>query len=213
MSRSALQGALLDTIQHGSLTYRYKGLACLKNPFDLALYQMLIGEARPATILEIGSFHGGSAVWLADQMRLNGRAPRVHSVDLAPPDVVAEGVTFHQGDARRLGGTLTPELLAMLPRPWLVIEDAGHEAAATLAAMTFFRDWLDQDEYLVVEDGIVRELGIGDQFGGGPVVAIERFLRDYPGEFAIDRRYCDWYGANVTWNVDGYLRRVTPRRG
>ena len=28
------------------------------------------------------------------------------------------------------------------------------------------------------------------------------------GRYEIDRTFCDYYGRNVTWNVDGYLRRI-----
>ena len=62
-------------------------------------------------------------------------------------------------------------------------------------------------EYFVVEDGSAADLGLAHKVNGGPLAAIHDFLgRGAP--FEIDRAYCDFYGRNVTWNVDGYLRRV-----
>jgi tRNA (mo5U34)-methyltransferase len=207
----ALQRPLLDGIQRGTLAYRYKGVPCLKNPFDLALYQMLIGEVQPRTIVEIGSHRGGSALWFADAMRALSLPANVHSVDIEPVAMTEPGLVFHRGDANDLAAALPPELLRTLPRPWLVIEDASHQADTSLAVLTFFRTWLEPGEYLIVEDGIVRELGIAGAYGGGPNAAIERFMAAHPGDFEIDTRYCDWFGDNVTYNPDGYLRRLAPR--
>jgi tRNA (mo5U34)-methyltransferase len=206
---SDLQKPLLDQIQSGTMSYTYKGIPCLKSPFDLALYQLLVGEAMPRTILEIGSHLGGSALWFADLMRTNSLPPNVHSVDIKAVDAVLDGVTFYLGDANRLQDTLDPALLATLPHPWLVIEDAGHQAESTYAVLEFFSRWLQVGEYIVVEDGIVQQLGIAAEYNGGPVAGAANFLEAHPGQFEIDRRFCDWYGRNVTYNVSGFLRKLS----
>ena len=36
----------------------------------------------------------------------------------------------------------------------------------------------------------------------------ELFDEKVSGRYEIDRSLCDYFGHNVTWNVDGYLRRV-----
>lgn len=96
-------------------------MACLKNPFDLALYTRLIAELKPRTILEIGSKEGGSALWFADTMRRFDIAGQVVSIDLHRVTAVADPmVTFLEGDARRLEKVLPPAYLETLPRPFLV---------------------------------------------------------------------------------------------
>jgi cephalosporin hydroxylase len=45
-------------------------------------------------------------------------------------------------------------------------------------------------------------------YDGGPLKAIEAFLNQGAGRYEVDRSLCDYFGKNVTWNVDGYLRRV-----
>ena len=72
----------LSSIQKGTLGYTYKGVPCLKNPFDLCLYLKLVYEAQPRTVIEIGSAAGGSALWFADTLRNYGIAGQVVSVDL-----------------------------------------------------------------------------------------------------------------------------------
>ena len=57
---------LLMKIQRGALAYTYRGVSMLKNPFDLAIYSLLLQRARPRTLVEVGSHVGGSTVWFAD---------------------------------------------------------------------------------------------------------------------------------------------------
>jgi cephalosporin hydroxylase len=60
---------------------------------------------------------------------------------------------------------------------------------------------------LIVEDGIVSELGVAHSFNGGPLRAIREFLKS-TSDFVVDRHWCDFYGRNATWNVNGYLKRI-----
>jgi len=191
-------------IQQGTMDYRRGGVPLLKNPFDLALYPMLLERTRPRTLIEIGSFSGGSALWFADL------APemRVISVDLNPPQIEHPRVTFLRGDARELDKTLTIDMLQSIERPLMVAEDSNHLASTTAAVLDFFDEWLRVDEYVVVEDGILSAMRAADSYEGGPLRAIHEFLARTNGRYEIDRTLCDYFGPNMTWNVDGWLRRI-----
>jgi cephalosporin hydroxylase len=199
---------LLMKIQQGTLAYRYRGLPLLKNPFDLALYPLLLDRAKPRTLIEIGSYAGGSAVWFADQAALLGLAMNVFSIDLAVPAAAHPSVTFLEGDAQDLGAVLTPAFMEGIERPLLVVEDSSHLAGNTAAVLDFFDRWLRPGEYIVIEDGILSDMRVADHYQGGPLSAIRKFLEKTSGRYEIDRTLCDYFGRNVTWNVDGYLRRV-----
>ncbi|MEA3004119.1 MAG: hypothetical protein QOH81_2907 [Sphingomonadales bacterium] len=206
---SAIPYPLLMSIQQGTMAHRYRGVPTLKNPFDLALYARLLADLRPSTIIEIGSHAGGSALWFADTAAAIGLDTHVHSLDLA--EVAGAGdprVTFHRGDAHRLEESFGETFLASLPRPWLVVEDADHRFETTLSVLGFFDPHLAAGDYLVVEDGILTDMGVAPDYEGGPLRAIHAFLAAAPGRYEIDRNYCDHFGRNVTWNVDGWLRRV-----
>jgi cephalosporin hydroxylase len=204
---SILARPLLDSIQRGTLNYTYKGIRTLKNPFDWALYPMLLWETRPQTIFEIGSNRGGSALWLADTMRSFDAPTHIHSIDLrASSEVKDPQITFHQGDANELDSVFTADFMREVARPLLVIEDASHFPETTSAVLNFFHHWLRSGDYIIVEDGIVNELGLADQYRGGPRLAIATFMAEHP-EYEIDARYCDWFGRNVTYAVNGFLRR------
>jgi cephalosporin hydroxylase len=207
----SLPRAALRTIQRGTMKYTYKGVPTLKSPFDLALYQLLLWEEKPRTIIEIGSKAGGSALWFADILRNFGLEFAIHSIDLQPPDRAIPGVTFHRGDGRNLSDTLSPEMLQALARPLMVIEDADHKPITTLAVLRFFDRWLHAGEYIVIEDGSLDDIydpTEAARFEGGPRAAIAEFLRERGSDYEIDTRYCDHFGRNVTWNVNGYLRRL-----
>jgi cephalosporin hydroxylase len=208
----ALPQRALEQIQRGILNYTYKGVPTYKSPFDLALYQLLLWEQKPRSLIEIGAKWGGSALWFADTLRSYGVDYEIHSVDIQTcdrPDI--PGVKFHKGDGRALSNTLPPSLLSALPRPIMIIEDADHRPKTTLAVLEFFDRWLSPGEYVIIEDGIVDDLFDKERMAeleGGPRPAIEEFLRAHGANYEIDARFCDYFGPNMTWNVNGYLRRV-----
>jgi cephalosporin hydroxylase len=194
------------------MSYSYKGVPTYKNPFDIALYQLLLWEQKPRTLIEIGSKWGGSALWFSDILRTYGVDYAIHSVDTSPPQGREfPGVFFHRGDGRRLGETLSTDLLERMHRPLMVIDDADHRPATTLKVLRFFDRWLLPGEYIVIEDSIVDDMydqEFIDKLEGGPRPAIADFLAERGGDYEIDTRLCDFFGPNVTWNVNGYLRRT-----
>jgi len=208
--RSDIPFDLHYSIQRGLIEYTYRGIPMLKHPVEIAHYMRLIWECKPRTIIEIGSHAGGSAVWLSDIMQTYGIDGQVISCDIRPPSppVSKTNVKFLYGDVAALDQSLQLEQLAELKRPWLVIEDASHRYADTLAALRFFGPKLHSGEYLIVEDGNVLEMGDDAQFEGGPARAIAEFLDECSGTFRIDERTCDWYGRNVSGNPNGYLIRT-----
>ncbi len=174
----------------------YKGLLNVKSPIDIALYSMLIWELKPATIIEFGSFQGGSGLWLADQLQAQLGAGAVHSFDINPEAVSERArhplLTFHQADLRE-PGTLAAELFQKLPHPWLVIDDAHVNVLGVL-------DWVSQftapGDYYVIED-VVGMLPASEL---GQLLASRQFL--------VDTFYCDNYGYNLTISPNGWLRRM-----
>ena len=206
--RSAIPLRLLRSVQVATFAYSYRGVACFKNPFDLALYTLLIGRVRPATLVEIGSAAGGSALWFADQCRAHGLETTVISVDIRVPRRVDDpAVQFIEGDVHALEQSRLPELLARCDRPLLVIEDGPHTFEGCTAALQFFHRYMQSGEYLIIEDGILRDLGYRE-LRSGPTRAIKAFLKHHADDYVVDREMCDFFGRNVTWNPNGYLRRT-----
>jgi cephalosporin hydroxylase len=152
---------LLMKIQEGTLAYTYRGVPMLKNPFDLALYPLLLDSLRPRTLIEIGANAGGSAMWFADQARLRGLDMRVVSVDLTPPEIDYPNVAFLPGDARALDLPVNS-----FARPLLVVEDSDQLYATVRAVLAYFDRWFAPGDWIVIEDGIVGDVRIAEQFDG-----------------------------------------------
>jgi cephalosporin hydroxylase len=210
--RCGLSGAQLSAIQSGVLQTRYRERRMLKSPFDLVLYTQLVQRLRPLSVIELGSGDGGSALWFADVLANHGIDAHVYSIDLDPPEGVDHAaVTFMAGDVRDLGKTLDGDWWDALPHPLLVIEDSAHDFESTLAALEFFHPRLLPGDYICVEDGVVRFLPDERyrRFEDGPTRAIAALLERHPEKYEIDRSLCDYFGRNVTYNPNGYLRRVT----
>ena len=89
----------------------------------------------------------------------------------------------------------------------MVIEDASHVYEDSLRALRKFSPLVSRGSYYIVEDGIINELGREEGFHGGPLRAIREFLFEN-NNFVVDRTYCDMFGTNATFNVNGYLKRI-----
>lgn len=210
---SALPHSALHSIQDASHKYSWKGIPMIKNPFDYALYPLLLWQLKPKTIIEIGSWQGGSAVWLADMLTTYCIKGHVYSIDIKRVTSISHpDVTFLQGDQTALGNVLSPEFIYSLPRPLLVIEDGAHYYHTTLAVLEFFDRYLQAEEYIVIEDGMIDDLGVAITFQGGPNKALREFLAKRGNQYNIDTNLCDFFGYNMTWNTNGYLKKVVDPR-
>lgn len=210
---TAVPAELLGTIQAGVLRSVYRGVPFLKSPFDIGIYLQLLTRVAPKSVIEIGTKHGGSALWFADMLSAAGvPTPRVVSVDIKPiAQFTDPRILFMEGDASDLSPVLTPSLLHSLPRPWLVVEDSSHFYAHSLAALRFFHAHLQPGDCIAVEDGVVAHLAqpVYRQYENGPNRAVHDFLRETGNAYRIDAGLCDFYGPNATYNPNGYLLRVS----
>lgn len=194
----------LTGIDEGHHRINYRGVKCVKCPFDYVLYQMIINELKPDLIIEIGTNFGGSALYLADLLELTGKG-MVHTIDIN--DNSPEIVKNHPRIELFFSGWENYDL--ELTRGFgkiLVIEDSSHEYQNTLDAILKFSQVVTIGSYLIVEDGIIEDLGLSNKFKGGPVKAIEKFL-EVNFQFEIDYSLINFFGPSATFNNLGYLKK------
>jgi cephalosporin hydroxylase len=209
--QTSIPKEFLGVLQRRLHNFYYKGVALQKNPFDLAIYNRLIPELRPRTIVEIGSKAGGSALWFADQCRIFELNTNIISVDLIPVTTVKDPrIRFIQGDAEHLAETLHIDWSRALVSPLLVIDDASHYTKTSMAIASFFHPFLNPGDYLVIEDGIISDLypEVCPNYSSGPHQTIRYLLETFPEKYSIDRALCDLFGYNVTWCTNGFLKVV-----
>ncbi len=182
----------MQTIVNGHHSVTYRGIKAIRCPFDYVMYQMILSEVRPDLVIEIGTNTGGGALYLADLMETMGHGV-VHTID-----IVAQ----------------SDKMLSRHPRIRLFTE--GFEKYNLKEASPFKKILVIDDgsplvsigSYFIVEDGIVSEQGRDAGFHGGPLRAIREFLEENP-QYQVDRGYCDMFGKNATFNINGYLKRIS----
>lgn len=207
---SAVPRRLLDSIQSGVMRNSYRGIRFLKSPFDICLYLQLISRLKPLTVIEIGTRFGGSALWFADMLMTHGLAGRVVTVDINPEvSFVDHRIIVKEGDARSLDKVFADSLIDSLAHPWLVVEDSAHRFETTLAVLEYFDQKLVAGDYIVVEDGVVSHLSGAHyrRYQDGPSIAVKQFLAVHGDRYSIDTELCDYFGYNVTYNPNGWLKR------
>ena len=193
------------SIYNGHFNVTYRGVEAIRCPFDYVIYQMIICKLEPDLVIEIGTNVGGGALYLADLMDNIGHG-LIHAVDITNRS--KEIVRKHSRIRLFAEGWEAYDILNVRGfGKVLIIEDSLHTYENTLRVMRKFAPLVTLGSYLIVEDGIVDELGMGREFHGGPLKAIREFLKTNL-DFEIDRYWCDFFGGNATFNVNGYLRKI-----
>jgi cephalosporin hydroxylase len=195
----------IDTIYKGHHQVTYRGLKAIRCPFDYLIYQMIISDLKPDLVIEIGTNLGGGALYIADLMETIGNGI-IHTIDIT--NNFSPILKTHPRIKIFIDGWENYNITEALGyQKILVIEDASHMYQDTLDAINKFAPLVTKDSYLIVEDGIINKLGLEKQYEGGPLKAIREFTSTNKN-FVIDRKWCDMFGTNATFNVNGYLKRI-----
>lgn len=173
---------------------------------------LLIHDLRPGTIIEIGFFHGGAAIFHADICANYGLESEIVTIDfrtLGANEATGRDprVDFIDADARALEDSPLEARLAGMAHPWLVIKDSAHTRDVTYAVMEYFGARMQQGDPLLIEDGVIEDQGGAWRYGGGPNLAVHDYFNAHPDHFELDGKYNDFFGVNASFNPNGYLRR------
>jgi cephalosporin hydroxylase len=190
--------------QADTLNITWFGHLLLKCPLDLWMYQELLVRTRPDVVVETGTFHGGSALYLASILDLLGGG-EVITIDVT----TRPGLPAHPRIEYVTGSSTDDAIVQhvrarVAGRRAMVILDSDHTAAHVYAELLAYSALVQRDDYLIVEDTNVNGHPAWPGFGPGPMEAVERFLPDHP-EFAADER-CQRF--LMTLCPGGYLKRV-----
>lgn len=197
----------LQKIVDGHHKVTYRGIKMIKNPFDYLLYQMIINEVKPDLIVEIGTNHGGASLYMADMLDLIGKG-EIHTIDITeyPMDSL---ILENKRIKRFLGGYQSYDLKNTEGfESVLVIDDGSHTYEHTYEILHKFKNVVTVNSYFIIEDGALIHIGLGKDYGGGPVRSIEQFMGEN-NQYIIDRKWCDFFGTNTTFNTNGFLKRIS----
>ena len=201
----------------------YAGVSLCKFPEDLRVYEHLLWQLAPDTVIELGTHAGGSALWFRDRMRALqhygriDRAPHVVTVDIdqklarenlaaADPAHAAE-ITLLEADVcdpelpDRVAGLLREDARCF------VVEDSAHVYATTRAALEGFARFVPPGGFFVDEDGCVdvRGMRADRKWPHGVLPALREWLGTPGGGSFTVRRDLELYG--ISCHPQGYLQR------
>ncbi len=185
----------------------YHGIQILKCPLDLWVYQEILTETPVDLIIETGTHHGGSALYLAHICDRLDRG-RIISVDINDnPDRPVHPRIEYRIDSSTSAETFQAvQEVQEAASGWqrtMFIFDSDHSREHVLREMLLYADLVTPGSYMIVEDGNINGHPVYVDFGPGPQEAIEEFLPQR-NDFTIDKSREKFL---ITMNPNGYLRR------
>ena len=214
----------LWTVLQAEKLNHWKGIPFFKSPFEMTMYQQLLFEVNPRTIIELGTFAGGGANFLADQAYIiTGYDVPVLTCDIDSSNLHPLAAANSNVKPFICDVTAYPtctkfldELSARsLARPWLVSEDA-HFALDT--QLEFWHSKLRPGDYIIIEDTspdqnewVAKRTGRSDQVVGeirDKLRIVRDFASKYSGQYRVDSLFQDMYGYNGMKEWNSVLKRV-----
>ena len=178
--------------------FKWQGLVLMKDPLTLSIYQQLIQDLKPKTIIEFGSLEGGSAQWMSDINRAvkNDCIIYTYDIDTVPIKCYNTDIVVTQLDVNDIQQYVNDNLIALkhLPRPILVIEDCHANVFELCKEVDRF---LESGDYLIIEDTLDEN----------KYQDLHTFMQSN-NNYLVDRYYCDFWGLNNSWNVNSFLKKV-----
>lgn len=215
-------------IYPGKYSARYRSSSILKGPIDQMVLREMLQVLTPKSIIELGTFTGGSALFIDDVMNKTGVDYIIYSLDenstlrdSIVTDSVTDKVKFIEGSTNNIDTVFPTSMLARLPRPLLVIEDSHVNFPGVLAH--FHRHLLEGD-YILVEDTcplIPNKVWVGEEdfaykeisrnyelYGTWKLELVREFFSTHKDLYSVDCYFTDLYGLNCTTNWNSYFRRM-----
>ena len=198
----AFYNTYIQQIKHTKWNnHKWKGLTLMKDPMTLSVYMMIIQELKPKTILEFGTYDGGSALWMEDTIKSLLLECDIHTFDINQERVnIPEhsNIKSHMLDNNKINEFINERrlLFEKMKSPILMIEDSHVNSAAVIRSLDPF---LKSGDYLIIEDTL-------DQRKYNETILSENGIRNM--NYEVDTFYCDFWGVNNSWNVNSIFKKL-----
>ena len=162
---------------------------------------MMLQEIKPKTILEFGTYDGGSALWMEDILNSLSFECQIYTFDINEDKVKLpqeSKIKFHKLDNHKINEfiELNKKLFDDLESPILVIEDSHENACGIIKAIDPF---LVSGDYLIIEDTL-------DQKKYQDTIISSNGIDK--GKYLVDTHFCDLWGINNSWNINSIFRKT-----
>jgi len=180
------------------------GVPIYKCPMDMIIYQEIIHETKPDLIIECGTKKGGSALFMASICELLNHG-QVISIDiLKGPDLPQhERITYLYGSSVSEEIIEEVKKIAHDKKRVMVILDSDHRMEHVIEELKVYNTFVTVGNYMIVEDTNMNGNPVAQEFGPGPMEAIDTFMKTNKN-FVVDEKK---EKLLLTFNPKGYLLR------
>lgn len=180
------------------------GYEVLKCPLDLFIYQEIIHETKPDTIIETGTGNGGTTHFLASICDFIDRG-MIISIDTENTNHKSY-LPSHKRIKYFTGSSISEDTIHqiedLINGRVMTILDSNHHKNHVLQELNIYNKFVTTENYMIIED---TNLGHPNPIDfEGPMEAIEEFLKTNQ-DFIIDESKHKFY---LTFNPNGYLKRI-----
>jgi cephalosporin hydroxylase len=136
----------------------WRGVHVMKPPTDMWVYQELINEIKPDLIIETGTCHGGSALFMRDVLNLVSPDSRIISIDITHDGLRDKarvpGIEFYKGSSvdNETLIHVKAHIAAYEVKSVMVILDSDHEEPHVSRELELYAPLVTKGSILIVED-------------------------------------------------------------
>lgn len=201
-----------------SYHFSWMGRPIIQLPQDMIVMQEIIWQVKPDLVIECGIAHGGSIIYYASLLELQGHGEVVGiDLDIRPHNRAA--IESHPMSKRiRMieGSSIDPSVAEQVHalaqgKRVIVVLDSNHTHDHVLEELRLYAPLVSVDSYCAVMDTIVEDMPAGSfpdrpwDKGNNPKTAVWAYLKENTA-FEIDRHLDNKLLISVA--PEGYLRRV-----
>lgn len=189
--------------------FKWLGVNCWQNSFDMWIKQEIIYEVSPDFIIETGTSYGGTALFYAMLLEQIGKG-HIISIDVDPKLEDAKRYQVFNNRCTVLKGDSTSEEVFLevakrvKDRKVIVILDSDHSKEHVLKELELYAPLVSISSYIIVEDTNLNGHPIEPNFGPGPYEAVQEFLK-HNNNFVVDK---EREKLPITFCPSGYLKRI-----
>ena len=200
--------------------FTWMGIPIIKFPSDMIIQQELMWKLKPDIIIETGIAHGGSILFSASIMEINGVNGEVVAIDtdirehnkkLIVNHPMYKRITMYEGSS--VDQNIVTKVLKHVENKKciMVILDSLHSHEHVLEELKIYAPLVTPGSYVILPDTFIEFFPKGYyshnrpwDVGNNPYTAMKAFLTENKN-FLIDKELNN--KAMISETVDGYLRR------
>jgi len=186
------------------------GVQTSQNPIDVWVTQEILWDQKPDFMVEAGTKNGGSALIWAMVLREINPDARVITIDIEDQITTARDLPAWQDRIDFLHGSSTdPAIVAEVQKrvqgkKVTVLLDSDHSKEHVLNEMRAYAPFVNVGNYLIVQDTNLNGNPVYENYGPGPMEALEEFMSSND-DFESDQRQ---ERMMLTFCPKGYLKRI-----